>query len=269
MYKESRQRKIQELVERHNHVSVDDLSEAFGVSKMTIRRDLQLLHHQNSVERTHGGAITTKRPSRFFEPELLERINTLSEEKKTIASFVAHQIPSGATLYLSGGTTVFYIAQALCPRDDITIVTNSLVTAGYIAKNSDMKLGVLGGYLRRGEFVLYGEPEKNNLSGFPIDQVIIGCRGVHPFYGITSDIVINVSSDLSVIEHFKKIMVVTDHTKIGHVALTKLAPIDSNLHLITSTLAPLAVIDALRDGNARVDLVSFNINTEQLMNKIE
>ena len=162
----SGQRKIQELVERHNHVSVDDLADMFGVSKMTIRRDLQQLHRHNSVERTHGGAITTKRPSRLLEPRLLERVNTLSEEKKAIAAFVAQQIPEGITLYLSGGTTVFYIAQALCHRNDITIVTNSLVTAGYIAENSDMKLGVLGGYLRRSEVVLYGEPEKNNLNSF-------------------------------------------------------------------------------------------------------
>lgn len=267
MFKESRQRKIQELVERHNHVSVDDLADIFGVSKMTIRRDLQRLHSENNVERTHGGAINMKRPSRLLEPRLLERVNTQSEEKKAIAAFVAQQIPSGLTLYLSGGTTAFYIAQALCPRDDITIVTNSLVTAGYIAENSNMKLGVLGGYLRRSEVVLYGEPEKNNLKSFPIDQVIIGCRGIHPIYGVTSDIPINVSSDLTVIGHFRKIMVVTDHTKIGHVALNKLAPADSNLHLITSSLAPLPVIEALREEHVQVDLVPFSIATEQFVTK--
>ena len=38
-------------------VSVSELSERFGVSVATIRRDLQLLEEQRLVSRVHGGAV--------------------------------------------------------------------------------------------------------------------------------------------------------------------------------------------------------------------
>ena len=262
MYKETRQRIIQDMIDRHNQVSVKNLAERFGVSKMTIRRDLQELYLENRIERTHGGAITMNRPSRLLEPRLLDRVNIQAEEKMAIAAYVAQQIPTGITLYLSAGTTVFYIAQALRFRDDIKVVTNSLIIAAYLADNSDIKIGVLGGYLRRNEAVLYGQPEINNLKNFHVDKVIIGCRGVHPLHGITSDIQKDISSDLGIVRHFGRITVVTDHTKIGHAALNQLAPIDEKIHLITSTLASVPVIEAIREQNARVDLVPFEPNNE-------
>jgi DeoR/GlpR family transcriptional regulator of sugar metabolism len=268
MFKESRQRIIQELIDRHNQVSVKNLADRFGVSRMTIRRDLQDLHLENRVERTHGGAITINRPSRILEPRLLDRVNIQAEEKIAIATYVAEQIKSGTTIYLSAGTTVFYIAQALRFRKDINIITNSLVIAAYLAENSDIKVGVLGGYLRRNEAVLYGLPEVNNLKNFDIDQVIIGCRGVHPIYGITSDIQRDVSSDLGIVKYFGRITVVTDHTKIGHAALNQLAPIDQNIYLITSTLASAPVVDALRELNARVDLVPYTTSDESSVDQL-
>ena len=266
MFKETRQKLIQELVDRYNQVSVKNLAERFGVSRMTIRRDLSELNLGHRIERTHGGAITINRPSRLLEPKLLDRVNIQAEEKITIANYVAENIPSGATLYLSAGTTVFYIAQALRFRDDIKVITNSLVIAAYLAEHSDIKVGVLGGYLRRNESVLHGLPDLSNLRNFGINQVIIGCRGVHPLHGVTSDIHKDVSSDLGVVKYFKKITVVTDHTKIGHTALTQLAPIDENLYLISSTLASAPVVDALRERHARVDLVPYTNSDDASLN---
>ncbi len=54
-----RRAKISDLVKRQGIVRVDELGDLFGVSAITIRRDLDLLEKKGLVERTHGGALTT------------------------------------------------------------------------------------------------------------------------------------------------------------------------------------------------------------------
>ena len=62
-----RQALIVEEVQRRGAVRVSDLTRQFGVSEMTIRRDLDLLVQQGVVDKVHGGA-TTPRASSTEEP---------------------------------------------------------------------------------------------------------------------------------------------------------------------------------------------------------
>src|SRR5689334_2486178 len=64
MNKSERQRKIIQLIEQSNGrqmLSTNELASLFGVSEMTVRRDLQELSLDGLVRRQHGGA-TPPRP---------------------------------------------------------------------------------------------------------------------------------------------------------------------------------------------------------------
>jgi DeoR family fructose operon transcriptional repressor len=56
-----RQNLIVELLRENGVVQVNELASRFGVTEMTIRRDLESLEHQGLAERTHGGAVCTSR----------------------------------------------------------------------------------------------------------------------------------------------------------------------------------------------------------------
>jgi DeoR/GlpR family transcriptional regulator of sugar metabolism/ABC-type sugar transport system substrate-binding protein len=56
MRNDERWDRIVQLVEQHGFLSVQELSELCDASPITIRRDLQHLHLQGHVRRTHGGA---------------------------------------------------------------------------------------------------------------------------------------------------------------------------------------------------------------------
>ncbi len=56
---------IREAIRRAGHVRVDELSERFGVSEYTIRRDLAELEAESVLRRTYGGAVA-------YEPILQE-----------------------------------------------------------------------------------------------------------------------------------------------------------------------------------------------------
>ena len=57
MLSEERRREILELLQTEGRVLVGDLSKRFRTSLITIRKDLEFLHHQGQLERTHGGAL--------------------------------------------------------------------------------------------------------------------------------------------------------------------------------------------------------------------
>ena len=56
MIKAERQDKVRQLLEEQGTVSVKEISDALGVSDMTIRRDLEELASLGEIERVHGGA---------------------------------------------------------------------------------------------------------------------------------------------------------------------------------------------------------------------
>ena len=77
MLNEERRRAIVELLQQDGRVLVRELARQFRTSLITIRKDLEFLHHQGQLERTHGGALPTKtgalKDSSLEEKERLHR----------------------------------------------------------------------------------------------------------------------------------------------------------------------------------------------------
>ena len=70
MLARQRQSYILDRVREDGGVRVADLVRDLGVSDMTIRRDMELLHERGLIEKVHGGA-TALPGSALFEPCLL------------------------------------------------------------------------------------------------------------------------------------------------------------------------------------------------------
>ena len=78
-----RQKRIIELVQRDGHVRVPELSKSLNVSEITIRRDLSMLEKKSLLERTHGGAISTRQI--HYEVNYNNRLDLELENKDIIA----------------------------------------------------------------------------------------------------------------------------------------------------------------------------------------
>lgn len=57
VYPEERQQAVTTLISQRGRMSVADLSDTFGVTTETVRRDLALLERLGHVRRVHGGAV--------------------------------------------------------------------------------------------------------------------------------------------------------------------------------------------------------------------
>jgi len=66
-----RREQIQEYLAIHQIARTVDLCKLLDTSKATVRRDLELLEHEDFLERTHGGAILNRHM--MLEPEYIQR----------------------------------------------------------------------------------------------------------------------------------------------------------------------------------------------------
>lgn len=70
-FQQERLNSILEMISYSGRVTVKELSEAFNISLVTIRKDLKQLEKEGRVVRTHGGAISSEEISNHvpFEKE--------------------------------------------------------------------------------------------------------------------------------------------------------------------------------------------------------
>ncbi len=101
MLAEERRLRILDILNESENgvVSVEKLSELFGVSSVTIRRDLNWLEEMALVKRVHGGAMVFQNVT--VEKPFLERGKEASQEKQIIGRVAAQLIHDGEKLILA------------------------------------------------------------------------------------------------------------------------------------------------------------------------
>ena len=168
-----RQQLLMELLLARQRLSVDELSRHFGVTDMTVRRDLQSLEDQGLLTRTHGGCVLRNAPVQeqpFREKEQQER-----DAKETIARRVVSLLSDGTSLYLDTGTTCAMIAHLLPGlRRGLQVFTNNLPAALALFGADGIEVVVLGGSLGRHSPDLTGDYSVQRLTGLSLDLAILG-----------------------------------------------------------------------------------------------
>ena len=170
MIKAERQDKVRQLLEEQGTVSVKEISDALGVSDMTIRRDLEELASLGEIERVHGAMLR-------HEYSHSEKRTKHAEEKLQIARRAVELIEEGSTIFLGTGTTVEQMASML-PACRLRIVTNSLSVFNLLESREDCDLCLVGGMYRRRTAAFVGPTAEDTLRALGIDAAFIGANGI-------------------------------------------------------------------------------------------
>ena len=89
---------IEQKVKRLGRVSVSELAEGYGVSTMTIRRDLARLEQEGLVTVEYGGAILKQRS--LVEADMNQKQAEYPEEKKCIARAALEFVQDGDSVFV-------------------------------------------------------------------------------------------------------------------------------------------------------------------------
>lgn len=248
------------FVENNGGATVVELSDAFGISSATVRRDLTQLQRQGLIERAHGGA--SPRPSgrarSFPEPPILRRSSMEVDEKRAIGKAAAEYVFDDDVILLSGGSTVSEMVPYITDRENLTVITNALNIASLLAAHPNLEVIVVGGTLRHSEMSLLGALTEDALRNLRVDKLFMGSPAVHHEYGFSADGLTEVQSDRTIMAVAREITVLADHTKFNRIATMRQAPITGVRRLITDTSTPAAVVEAIRQEGLQVDVAELD-----------
>ena len=90
MLNEARKSRILEHISEYGTIKIQEISEMFGISDMTARRDLNELDRRGLVRRIHGGAVANL--GRSYEPSFQTRSSKNELKKKLIGHKAAELI---------------------------------------------------------------------------------------------------------------------------------------------------------------------------------
>ncbi|MFC8662346.1 MULTISPECIES: DeoR/GlpR family DNA-binding transcription regulator [unclassified Streptomyces] len=177
----ARRDRIVQLATTTGLTSVEELSQLFGVTASTIRRDLAKLTTDGRLARTYGGAMAL---SAHPEASLRQRTGEAYDAKRAIARWAAAQVQPGETLLLDAGSTVGALAHELRTAKDVTIATTGLTALQELADVETVHVECLGGTLRPLSQGFVGPLTEAALERLTFDRVFLGTDGVSPEHGI-------------------------------------------------------------------------------------
>lgn len=247
---------LEELL-RNGRVTVDDLSQQLHVNTSTIRRDLEKLERQNMLRRVHGGAVppdTLSYSTYAYDLTFQTNMQKQTEEKVRIALVAARLIEPGDSIALSPGTTTTHLARAIRQMriPNLTVITNAVNIAMELAGLPNLNLTLVGGILLSDFFALVGPLAEQGLSQIYVSKAFVGVTGLHPEVGLTGPNQLEALTYRVTLSHAQRTYVLTDHTKIGRIALHYIAPITAMHTLITDSQADQTQLSLLRDANIEV-----------------
>jgi len=248
---EERRRAILESVKRDGRVLVADLAHRFRTSQVTIRKDLEVLHEQRQLHRTHGGALPA-RDRALDDPTLREKEQLHRREKMLIAAAAARMVQPGQVVILDSGTTA--VARALRELYNLTIITNAVNIAAELAGTS-IEVILTGGTLRKNSFSLVGPMAEETLRHLNADLLFLGVDGFDVHYGLTTPNLLEAKVNRVMMAVAQRTVLVCDSSKFGRRSLSLIAPISSMHEIITDRGIPKSALQILKKAGIEVTLV--------------
>lgn len=253
VFAEERQHQIGRLVSELGRVRVGDLVERFGVSGVTIRKDLALLERQGRVVRTHGGAVSPAGAGMERAFDIRERLQRA--EKDAIGREAAAMVADGESIALDASTSAYAMARHLRAYGGwlhLTVVTNGLRIALELAGVSGVTVVMPGGFIRPEALSLVGQLGDALLERVNVHRAFLGATGFSVEAGLCDGTEEEAQIKRLLVSAATETVGLVDHTKWARKSLATFCPTSSLTAVITDAPAVAGMGEALRAAGVRL-----------------
>ena len=247
---EARRASILSVVRERQKITVEELASKFGVSLMTIRRDLRTLEDAGKLGRFHGGASVD-----FRAVSDAERV-TVSLYRNLVSRYAATLIQPGDRVFINGSATALDALEYVEASPVYVFTNNGLAVGRRFPAGVDVTL--FGGSLRGAGHIMTGDCTMRNLLAMRADKAFIGCSGVSPNGEILCDIPTELGVNETMIGHAERYYILVDHTKVGKAGTYASFSLETAGCIVTDEKAPPEVLERLRMLNMEIVQVGRN-----------
>ena len=245
---------ILNLLDSEPTLSYDGLAERFGVSAMTIRRDVDRLAAAGAVIKTLGGVQKAPTASgNLHESALLARLAVQCREKQTIARRALDLLEPGQTVFMDGGSTCLELAKLLArEKKGLTVITNSVMVCREVGRNAENTVIGLGGQYDPASLSFMGAACEAEADKFFPDVAVFSTKGFIPAEGTYESFVPTLHIKQIVARHSRRVLLLVDHTKFGQRALRRVLETSQIHDVVTDAAAPTAALSRLKKQGLRI-----------------
>ena len=234
MYKNKRQYAILEYIYEKKEATVNELSEKFNVSKVTVRKDLIELEEKGKIKKNHGGAIPSENIFLNETPYYKKNMTAINEKRK-IGALAAKLIQDKQIVIIDNGSTTNEIASYLNDKE-IVVVTNDVRIANKLATYPSMSVVICGGYIKTPGYAIFGPMAEDLFKHTLADICFLSVDSLNINEGLSYNFLDSVAVKKQMIKNANKVIVLCDSSKIGKKSFAKLCDVDKIDIIITDKM---------------------------------
>ena len=227
----ARRAKILEWLREEGSARVRALADAFDVSEVTVRQDLEKLESEGYVTRQHGGAFL-KSVTQQVRAMALQHLENM-DAKQRIGRAAAALVRDGDTIILDSGSTTTEVAAQLTGRRDMTVITNALNIALMLGAQPGFEVHMTGGHFKAPTLSLSGERSADYFRGLFVQKLFLATAAIDLEAGLTYPALSDIPVKRAMIEAAETVVLVADSAKIGGRSFSALGGIEMMDMLVT------------------------------------
>lgn len=248
-----RHQRIARLIEEHGRARVTDLAAMFGVSAVTIRKDLAALESEGRVVRAHGGAMSPPRGHAERGFDVRERLQR--HEKEAIGTVAADLVVDGESIALDASTTALAMARHLKARGPwvhLTVITNGLRIASELAGHPGIIVAFPGGFVRAEALSVVGPLGEGLIKKVNIQKAFMGAAGFTIETGLSDATEEEAQIKRLMVGTAREVIALVDHTKWGRAAFATFCRTDELTAVIADADSPPDLVAELTERGVTI-----------------
>ncbi|RXR27312.1 DeoR/GlpR transcriptional regulator [Oerskovia turbata] len=255
------------LLADRQRLSVTEVSEQFGISESTVRRDFDQMADRRLAHRTHGGVVAASvaygLPGRYGQ-----QVDDRQLVAEAAARLVAERHTGQPVVGFNGGRTTTLVAKALGEISDqaseqaarhgehvYTVVTSALNIATDLVLRPQVRMVCLGGTARAQSYELTGPLAVTMARSLWLDVLVVGMVGIDVHAGLTCADPDEAGVTTALVEHSRAVVAVGTSDKLGVRSFAQICDLSAVTTLVTDAGATEAQLAPLRDAGIEVVVV--------------
>jgi DeoR family transcriptional regulator, aga operon transcriptional repressor len=221
---------LQEL-ERQGAVSVTALSEAMGVTAVTVRKDLKILEEKGALLRSHGGA---RRPTTYVNDRPIdEKMQVRVREKQQIAKAATALLQPAEAIIIGSGTSVRAFAKAIPLGFPLTVLTSAMNVTLSLIDHPQLEIVQLGGVVRKSSRSVVGHYSEAMLADFACSKLFLSVDGLSPDFGLTTSNMMEAHLNAQMVKAVPQVILLADSSKFGKKGFGRICGLEEVHTIIT------------------------------------
>lgn len=233
---------IEQYINEHDMVKLNDLCEVFGISISTARRHVEALNKDGKISKMYGCIMPVNKGA-HQGMALHSRMSMNPEAKRRTAQVAAQFVQDNDVIFIDSGSTTCLMVEFMSHLKSITIVTNNLDVVVRSIPYPNLEVYVLPGLFNRKNNSFSLMTNDQLYSNYNIEKAFLSSSGVSLIHGVSHTDLNEKVIKQCAIERTAWKFLLLDHSKFGKAAPLHLCDIDRFDTICTDTQPPKEYMD--------------------------